>query len=153
MTKKEIKVVAIIIIIMIITTGILFIKKNKNKNVNTINDKNITSNQEFVSVQEDGTKINKSNNLAQTKTIDGLEISNVVLIEKDGESYLQATVKNTTNKILGEEFIKLTLINKSGDTLSEVKGYLGTIPEGGTSTLNIKANADFANAYDFKVSK
>ena len=151
MTKKEIKVVAIIIIIMIITTGILFIKKNKN--VNTINDKNITSNQEFVSVQEDGTKINKSNNLAQTKTIDGLEISNVVLIEKDGESYLQSTVKNTTNKILGEEFIKLTLINKSGDTLSEVKGYLGTIPEGGTSTLNIKANADFANAYDFKVSK
>ena len=47
----------------------------------------------------------------------------------------------------------MTLINKSGDTLSEVKGYLGTIPEGGTSTLNITANADFANAYDFKVSK
>lgn len=153
MTKKEIKIVAIIIITMIIITGILFVKKTKNKASNTLNDKNITSNQEFVSVQEDGTKINKSNNLAQTKTIDGLEIGNIVLIEKNGESYLQATVKNTTNKILGEEFIKLTLINKSGNTLSEVKGYLGTIPGGETTTLNIKASADFANAYDFKVSK
>lgn len=34
-----------------------------------------------------------------------------------------------------------------------MKGYLGTIPEGGTFTLNIKENEDFANAYDFKVSK
>ena len=48
----------------------------KVKNI-LINEKN-----EFIEVQEDGTRLNKSEKFSTTKTIEGLEISNIKLTEK-----------------------------------------------------------------------
>lgn len=154
MKKNEMIIVGIIVAVMLIILGIVIINKNKNSVTdnepqNTIN----TTNEEFTNVQSDGTKINTSNKLAETKKFDGLEISNITLTEKNGESYLRAIVKNTTSQTKGNEMILLTIINKEGKTLTTINGYLDTIEAGETSMLSIKTSADFANAYDFKVSK
>ena len=152
MKKNEIIIVGVIVAVMLIILGIVIANKNnitQKDPEDTIN----TTNEEFTNVQSDGTKINTSNKLAETKKIDGLEIGNITLTEKNGESYLRATVTNTTSQTKGNEMILLTIINKEGKTLTTINGYLDTIEEGETSILSIKTSADFANAYDFKVSK
>lgn len=151
MKKNEAIVIFTIVAIMVI---ILVIVVNRGKNNNKNNQ--VTPNtvkEEFVEVKEDGTRVNTSNKLSETKKYDGLEISNITLTEKNNESYIRATVKNTTSQVKGDDFITLTIIDKAGKTLTEVQGYLDTLQPGSTATLSIKASADFANAYDFKVSK
>ena len=151
MKKNEAKVIFILVAIMVIVLIIVIANRGKdNKNKEVVEN---ISKEEFVDVKEDGTRVNTSNKLAETKKYDGLEISNITLTEKGNESYIRATVKNTTSVKKGEELIKLTIVDKQGNVLTSVKGYLNTIQPGSTTTLSIKASADFANAYDFKVSK
>ena len=151
MKKNEAKVIFILVAIMVIVLIIVIANRGKdNKNEEVV--ENIAK-EEFIDVKEDGTRVNTSNKLAETKKYYGLEISNITLTEKGNESYIRATVKNTTSVKKGEELIKLTIVDKQGNVLTSVKGYLNTIQPGSTTTLSIKASADFANAYDFKVSK
>lgn len=148
MKKKEAIVIFTLIAIMVLILVIVIVKKGKNNQITP----NVVK-EEFVEVKEDGTRVNTSSKLAEIKKIDGLEIGNITLTEKNNESYIRATVKNTTAQVKGDDSITLTIIDKAGNTLTEVQGYLDTIQPGNTATLSIKASADFANAYDFKVSK
>lgn len=152
MKKKEAIVIFTIVAIMVIILVAVIARREKINNENNQITEN-TVKEEFVEVKEDGTRVNTSNKLSETKKYDGLEISNITLTEKNNESYIRATVKNTTTQVKGDESITLTIIDKAGTTLTEVQGYLDTIQPGNTATLSIKASADFANAYDFKVSK
>lgn len=148
MKKKEAIVIFTLIAIMVLILVIVIVKKGKNNQItpNVVNE-------EFVEVREDGTRVNTSSKFAEAKKFDGLEIGNITLTEKNNESYIRATVKNTTTQVKGDDSITLTIIDKAGNTLTEVQGYLNTIQPGDTTILSIKASADFANAYDFKVSK
>lgn len=148
MKKKEAIVIFTLIAIMVLILVIVIVKKEKNNQITP----NVVK-EEFVEVKEDGTRVNTSSKLAETKKFDGLEIGNITLTEKNNESYIRATVKNTTSQVKGDESITLTILDKTGKTLTEVTGYLDTIQPGNTAILSIKASADFANAYDFTVSK
>lgn len=155
MKKNEAKAIFTIIAIMVIILVIVFVVTRKNNDETEGQDTNTANNtvtEEFVEVMEDGTRVNTSNKLAETKTFDGLEVSNITLTEKNNESYIRATVKNTTSQVKGDDYITLTIVDKNGKTLTEVDGYLDTLQPGSTATLSIRASADFANAYDFKVS-
>ena len=105
--KKD-KTAIIIIAIAIILIIILLVVKNSNKEEEPQQplpqqQENVTNNveEEYVNVQGDGTKVNISDKLAETKTIDGLEISNIQLTEKDNVSLILADVKNPTNETKG----------------------------------------------------
>ena len=120
MKKSEAKVIFVLVAIMVIVLIIVIANRGKdNKNEEVV--ENIAK-EEFIDVKEDGTRVNTSNKLAETKKYDGLEISNITLTEKGNESYIRATVKNTTSVKKGEELIKLTIVDKQGNVLTSVKG-------------------------------
>ena len=165
MKGKEIMVVSIIIIILLIII-IVGVNKGKEKeeinNIGTENIENINENEgteekeelgEFETETVDGTKVNISEELNKTKEIEGLEISNIKLTEKENLSVLTADVKNPTNERLGDYDVNITLIDKEGNEIVTIAGYIDKVEAGETVELNTSVTVDVANAYDFKISK
>ena len=140
MKKKEKKMLLILIIVAIAIIAILWFiarggKESKQEETNQVKE-------EFVQVQEDGTKVNISNKLKEEKELDGLKIGNIQLTEKDGQLTLLANVTNTTSQDVDAFFIDIILYDKDGN---EIDTILGLVSPGITE--------DYANAYDFKVVK
>ena len=146
--KKFWIVVGVVILLMII----LIVKGNKDKNQNVIQESQ-TEVEEFVNTLSDGTKVNTSNKLAETKIIDGLEVSNIRLTEKNNLSKILATVKNPTTQEKGGYAVTIKLLDKNGETIKEIEAYIDKVKSEDTVTLNTAATVDFANAYDFTITK
>ena len=146
--KKFWIVVGVVILLMII----LIVKGNKDKNQNVIQESQ-TEVEEFVNTLSDGTKVNTSNKLAETKIIDGLEVSNIRLTEKNNLSKILATVKNPTTQEKGGYAVTIKLLDKNGETIKEIESYIDKVKSEDTVTLNTAATVDFANAYDFTITK
>ena len=109
--------------------------------------------EEFVEVQEDGSKVNTSEELKKTKTIDGLEISNIRLVENNNVSQVVADITNTTNETIGDFPVDIIVRDKEGNEITTIGGYIDKVNPGETAQLNASATSDFANAYDFEVVK
>ena len=109
--------------------------------------------EEFVEVQEDGSKVNTSEELKKTKTIDGLEISNIRLVENNNVSQVVADVTNPTNGTLGDFPVEIIVLDKEGNEITRIGGYIDRVNAGETVQLNASATSDFANAYDFEIVK
>ena len=160
MNDKTKLMIGILIVILIIGAAILLVTlgNNNNNNQNTQNNNGEVATQntvteKYVDVASDGTKINKSNKLKEAKKLGDLEISNILLTSKNNESYLQATVKNTGTAKAGDDFITITILDEQGKELTTIQTYLSTVEAGEEITLSSKTSTDFANAYDFTVSK
>ena len=164
MKGKEIMIVSIIIIIILLIVIIVGesskIKDEvttENININEIISNIIGENKEQLGEYEketlDGTKVNISDKLSETKTLDGLEISNIKLVENGNLSKLTANVKNPTNETLGDYDVNITLIDKEGNEIVTIAGYIDKVEAGETVELNASVAVDVANAYDFKISK
>ena len=157
MKVKQIMIVLFIIIALLLVIIVGMSVKNKKEGQNpqgpTVGMVEENKIEEFVEVQEDGSKVNTSKELSKTKKIDGLEISNIRLVEKNNVSQVVADVKNPTNKTLGDFPIDIIAIDKNGNEIVRIGGYVDRVSAGETVQLNASATVDFANAYDFKVEK
>ena len=158
MRAKELMIVLLVIVVLLIVI-IVAVNANKNK----VNEENtqtpaigvVEENkvEEFVEVQEDGSKVNTSEELKKTKTIDGLEISNIRLVENNNVSQVVAEVKNPTNEILGDFPVDIIVKDKEGKEITTIGAYIDKVNPGETVELNASATSDFANAYDFEIVK
>ena len=109
--------------------------------------------EEFTNVLEDGTRLNTSTKLHETKKIEGMEISDFQLKEKGNETLLLGTITNVSNTVQGGYAMQLRIIDKTGGEILTVPAYVRKLQPGETAQLNISSTKDFANAYDFTVSK
>ena len=136
----------IIITLLIILALIIFIAIKKD---NKQNNQEITENNQEILVQtlEDGTKLNTSTKLLETKKVENLEISNSQLTNKEGKTILLADVKN-----VGNTTIQITLVDSNQKEIEKLDGLLGTIKPGETVQLNIEATEDYSNIYDYIVN-
>ena len=154
MNKSERKQVMIMIGVMLaIVIILLIVKSTKGDEQENQPIQNTVQNEAYVERQEDGTSLNVSDKIKETKKLGDLEFSNIRLTSRNGESYLTAKVKNTSSVKTGDEFITITVLDENGNTLTSVYAYLGTIDAGQETTLSTKTSSDFANAYDFTVSR
>ena len=157
MKLKEILIVGGIALILL---AVIMVAGNKNKEkegeaggqtpVAQVQENKV---EEFVEVKSDGTKVNTSNQLAKTKTVEGLEISNIQLTENGNLSKITANVKNPTSQTKGDFAVKITILDKNGKEMATIGGYIDKVNPGETVKLSASATVDFANAYDFKVTK
>lgn len=152
MKDKKFWIAVGVLIILMIFLIVKVKSKGKDKNQDIIQE-NQTKVEEFVNTLSDGTKVNTSNKLAETKIIDGLEVSNIRLTEKNNLSKILATVKNPTTQDKGGYAVTIKLLDKNGDVLKEIEAYIDKVKAGDTVTLNTAATVDFANAYDFTITK
>jgi len=148
-----------IVLLLLIIIGVK-VKNNNNNEVdqNTVGQQtqnNVTNEivEEFVQVQEDGSKVNTSEELTKTKKVDGLEISNIRIVENNNVTQVTADIKNPTNGTLGDFPVDIKVLDKEGKEIATIGGFIDRVAPGETAELNASATVDFANAYDFEIKK
>ena len=116
MTREEKRTIFVLIILGIVIIGGLLIWRNniekKNNNVNIVNNGDIVT-EEYVQKLENGSKLNISEELQKTKTLNGLEISNIQLREIGGITTLLANVENKTGMQTYSKMVKVDILSLS----------------------------------------
>ena len=151
MKKKEKRMILILLVVLVIAVVIFVISKNKTGNKENTEENNVV--EEFVQVLEDGTRLNTSTKLNEMKKFEGLEFGNIQLTNSNGQSVLLADVKNTTQAETGLMLVDVTLYDKNGNELGTVGGIISPLKPGESKQFNTSMTIDYANAYDFKVTK
>ncbi len=144
-------IIILIVVAIIIIAVIFFATRGKKTNTDSNTEENNTVKEEFVQVLEDGTKLNTSSKLSETKIVNGLEFGNIQLTMKDGMSVLLADVKNNTGKATEMQLVDVTLLDKEGKEIVTVGGIIAPLENGASTQFNTSMTLDYANAYDFKV--
>ena len=151
MKKEEKRMICILLIILVVTiVGLTMWRNSKNKEQQ--NEEEVQE-EKYVQVLEDGTRLNISEKLKETKTIEGIEINNIQLTEQGGQTMLlaQATNKNTVDSpVMG---INIIVVDKEGKEVGKIQGVVSPLKAGETKQLNINTQDDYANAYDFSITK
>ena len=153
MKKKEKQMILVVIIVGVIILGIIYFVTRPKEEEGTVNDVAEQNEvvEEFVQVLEDGSKLNTSTKLNETKNVDGLEIGNIQLSMVGGETTLFADVKNNTGSDLGVTAIDIILLDKNEEEIVTIGGVIGDVKAGESVRLEASTTLDFANAYDFRV--
>lgn len=150
--KGLLGILIIVVVIIIVVVVIVQVNKNKAKKIaqNNVANQNV---EEFVENLDDGTKLNNSNKLSESKTFEGLDISGIQITAKDNQTQLLATVTNNTQETKGNYPISITILDKSGNTITVAHGYIKELKAGENTQLIAVKTFDYANAYDFTISK
>ena len=109
--------------------------------------------EEFVQVLDDGTRLNTSTKLQETKKVEGLEISDFQVTAKNGATELLGTVTNTSSTAGGGFLANLKIMDKQGQNIYTAQVYIKPLEPGESTPLISNASFDYANAYDFSVSR
>ena len=157
MQKKEKRMIAILLIILIIAIAVFVINNNKNKKngKNAENENTAYENEdpeEFVQVLEDGSKINTSEELNNTKQIGTYKFENIQLAEQNNQTVLLANVTNTGNKATEMQLVDITLLNKNGEEIITIGGIIEALEPGANTQFNSSMTLDYTNVYDFKIT-
>lgn len=142
--KKFIIVVAIIVVLLIIGSIIFTVtvpKKRKGMVKSVDEDK-------YVNVLSDGTKENTSEKLKEDKNFDGLDITEIKLIENNQLTKLTGIITNNTDKIKGDYTAKIIFVDSKNNELSEMKFYMKQLQPGESTVLNASTTFDYSNAYN-----
>ena len=143
--------ILILLVVLVIAVVIFVVSKNKKGNKENTEENKVV--EEFVQVLEDGTRLNTSTKLNEMKKFEGLEFGNIQLTNLNGQSVLLADVKNTTSAETGLMLVNVTLIDKNGNELGTVGGIISPLKPGESKQFNTSMTIDYANAYDFKITK
>lgn len=153
--KKEEKIVfAIIAVIMVIAIIIIvnIAKATRGKDEVESDNKELQNVEKYVTNLEDGTKINTSKELNNTKKYKEIEISNIQFTYKDGVSVLLADVKNNGSTTSEMQIIKMQILDENNEVIDELAPVMPEIQPGETEQLNvIISGANCVNAKDFKI--
>ncbi len=161
MKKSERRMILVLILVAVIVIAVLVNVRNKNNDADDVVDNSSVAENggekpneeigEFVEVLDDGTKMNTSDKLAETKTFSNYEVSNIQLTESNGQSLILADVKNIGTTKADVVLIDITLLDKEGQEIVTIGGIIGDVEPGQTVQLNSSATTDFSNAYDFTI--
>ena len=104
--KKNKKIITTIIVFVIVVVGVILIleklsnnQENKGNQYKNDQEENKIV-EKYVKELEDGTKINISNKLKETKKLEGLEISNIQLTYENNQSIILANIENKSKEYL-----------------------------------------------------
>ncbi|MBR1883606.1 MAG: FxLYD domain-containing protein [Clostridia bacterium] len=156
---SKISKVLIISLIMIVVVVVAFaIVGSGNKNKGNVQETNVSEQtqkevvyEEFVQVQADGTKLNKSEELNKDKTLGTLVFKDIQLTNKNGQTVLIANVTNTGASKTDIKEVSIIILDKEGNELGTVVGVVIPLNAGQTTQFNTSMQRDYANAYDFKI--
>ena len=120
MKKKE-KILIIILLGIVLIMAILAIVKNQKESQKNIVE-GINEEEEFTRILEDGTKLNVSTKLNETKMVDKLKIYNIQLTSKNDQTVFLADVESSEDKEI--TLVDIVLLNKNGNELTTITGLI-----------------------------
>ncbi len=150
MKKSEKRGILILIVVALIIIAVVLMLRNRKTEVPTGANE---VEEEFVQVLDDGTKLNISEKLKETKRIEGLELTDFQLTENDNQTVLLGTITNTSATTQGGFLVDIKVVDKLGNEIVTVKNYIKKLEAGESTSLITSATFDYANAYDFTVSR
>lgn len=154
MKKNEKIVVGVIALIAIAIIAGLLISRNARRQEGTqTGDNDNYVEEEFVTRLEDGTRLNTSEELHKAKRIEGVEISNLQVTEKDNMSLILGTATNVTDTTQQGFTMDVKVVDKEGNEMATIGALVGSLEPGESTEFNASGTFDFANAYDFTVVK
>ena len=140
---KKIVLFLLLVVVLVYVTISIDMSNKRDEMLNKANYELLT----------DGTKINTSIALNKEKTFEGLEIKNIRLTEKSGQSMLLAILENNTESDLGEYNIDIVFIDFEGNEINKISSYIEQIKSNEEGKLTAAVTLDLTNAYDFKIVK
>lgn len=146
--KKMILLLVLITILVIIIT--IIVKKNNGKQKELQGQVQTT---DLVATQEDGTKVNTSSKISETKKLDNLDVTDTSITEQNGLTTIRANVTNTTGATVKEFPATIKVTNKNGEVIAEIGAYVGTMKAGETRQINASINMDISEIYDFTIER
>lgn len=151
MKTKEIKGLLILVIVaIVIIMGIWLLTRNNNENKTK---EETIKNSEVVQVQEDGSKINISEKVKETREIEGIKIENIRITERNGQTMLVADLTNKTDAKKERFLVNIIIYDKQGKEMGTIPGVIGEMQAGETIEMQAGITEDYINAYDFKIVK
>ncbi len=151
MKKDSKRLKIILIVISIIAIVLLIITNNKNKSVDQ-SEKEVQK-EEFIDILDDGTKLNTSEQLQKMKTLEGLDIMELQLTEKDNQTVLIGTITNNLTTQLGGYLADITILDEQGSEMTTIQTYIPPLTSGQSTKLKVTIESDYANAYDVTIAK
>ena len=157
--KKSLIIFIVVLIIIVLLIYFITSKKQKKQQeqINqlieqsqelTITDSNLA---EYVKETNDGTKINISPKINETKTIDGLEITNIQITSSNGVTTLIADVKNNTDTATALKNVLVKFLDQNGKEQVSVNGIIMPLEIGQSTKLNVSLSSNYVTAYDISI--
>ncbi len=158
MRDSEKRLILILILVGVVIIGGLLIWRNSRRNAEVPMASSDEENEveEFVQVLDDGSRLNVSDALSKTKTVDGLEFKNMQLLESNSITSLLVDVENKSGTSLNTySLVSIEFLDKNGSVITEVSGYLDPVNVGETVQMNLACSSSpaVANAYDFRITR
>ena len=132
---------------------IIAIMMNVNKSKEGTTEKEMKQTESTISLFDDGTTLNNSAKLQETKKLEGMEISQIQLTQKNGETQLLATITNTSSADQGDYPVIVKMLDKEGKEVGTMNGYIGKIKSQNSIKFSTEATLDSSNVYDFIITK
>lgn len=132
---------------------IIAIMMNVNKSKEGTTEKEMKQTESTISLFDDGTTLNNSAKLQETKKLEGMEISQIQLTQKNGETQLIATITNTSSTDQGDYPVIVKMLDKEGKEVGTMNGYIGKIKPQNSIKFSTEATLDSSNVYDFTITK
>lgn len=155
MKKKEKRMILVLLVILLIAIIIFAVSKNKKVNKEEKKENTVTNNvvaEKYVQVLEDGTKLNKSAKLNETKEVKGFKFENIQFTEKNGQTVLLADVTNNSGKATTDyTLVDVILYDDTGKEIVTLGGIIAPLKQGEKTQFNMSSTLDYANAYDLKI--
>lgn len=140
MKQKKIMIIAVALIIIIAIIAVIVAVSSPEE-----------ESEEYVEVLEDGTKVNTSEKLSETKTYNGLEFTNIKFTNSSSVTNLSASVTNTTTENMDSQLIGINVLDESGNVITSFTGTVEALEAGETTTINAGIAANYANAYNIEI--
>ena len=153
MKKQEKRMLLILVIVsVLIITIIWFATRNKENNNVGGTTENVEQG-EFTKVEADGTIVNTSEKLKQTKENLGFSITNINFMKKGNETILTARVTNNTGEAQGDFLGQIVLLDKKGNEIGRIPAMITETENGEAIDIETTITESYANAYDFRLEK
>lgn len=123
--------------------------------VGKIEEESMLTGSKYVEETLEGLRLNTSDKIKETKTLDGIEIKIEQLTSLNNYTTILGTLKNTTDKVIEETDIILVVYDDKGNELAKenIGKVIPTLSENQEMDLNISIIQDYANAYDLKFER
>ena len=162
MTDKEKKVVftlvGVMVVILLIVLCVKAFGNGGESKQNVANSNKISTNigaennEKYSTELNDGTKLNTSEDLQNTKTYKTVEISGIqVTTDTNGNSSIIANLKNTGNAKFVAESVSMTLLGENNTVIRKLDVAIPELEAGQTKQLNHMVTGSIANIKDFKI--
>ena len=152
MKSNEKRMITILVAITAVVI-IIAIMMNVNKSKEGTTEKEMKQTESTISLFDDGTTLNNSAKLQETKKLEGMEISQIQLTQKNGETQLIATITNTSSADQGDYPVIVKMLDKEGKEVGTMNGYIGKIKPQNSIKFSTEATLDSSNVYDFTITK